>query len=161
VAAYKALGSIPRLQYLFLHLDASNLAVLSEDGDDDIEDLDEVAVPNDPSFDEFVQQLFRGEMFHNYRWPRNGHIRDAFINSAVDETLARAIFQVISSAKPEGSWALKKVKLLNEGGGKFGTRQHDTPNVMAIIFKLSRSWLVERNARDDSRHEVVVRELGQ
>ena len=120
VAIYKTLASLPKLQNLFLTLDASDCAILI-DGDEDDE------TPNDPSFDDFDQQFFddpRGL----YRKPRNGHVRDAFINSALDETLARAIFWSISTAKPSGALPLERLKLRMTGGGCFGD-----PSMLASI----------------------------
>lgn len=71
--------------------------------------------PNDSSFDDFDQQSF--SKWNAWRNPRKGHIRDAFINSAVDETLARSIFRTISSGKPNGSVTLERLKVRVSGGG--------------------------------------------
>ncbi|RFU32800.1 hypothetical protein B7463_g3562, partial [Scytalidium lignicola] len=100
VDAYRTLGSLPKLQYLRLMLDASNSSAMYEDDDDDIpldDDDERLVTPNDPSFDEFDQQFF--DWPGTYRFPRNGHLRDMFINCALDEALASAIFRIISSTK--------------------------------------------------------------
>jgi hypothetical protein len=163
VATYKTLGSLQKLQHLLLTLDASDFAVLSEDEDDNDDDLNAIGegpdTPNDPSFDEFEQQYFKGP-FGTYRYPRNGHIRDAFINSALDETLARAIFWTISSTKPDGSLPLERLRVRVTGGGHFG-QSSMLSSIEDVIWHLGRSWLVERNPRDDCRHELILKELGQ
>jgi hypothetical protein len=151
VATYKALGSLPKLRHLSLGLDATGYDVLSDAF---------VVIPDDPSFDEFDQQYFKVLGGHNYRNPRNGHLQDAFINSALDETLARAIFRTISLGKRDGSLPLERLKVRVNGGWALGQTSR-TPDLERIICNLSRSWLVEPKPRDDCRHELVVRELGR
>lgn len=112
VAAYKTLGSIPRLQRLRLGLDASYFAVPYEDDDDND---DEPNIPNDPAFDEFDQWDFK-ESFGSYCKPRNGYIQDGFINSAIDETLACEIFWAIASSKPDGALPLEELIVWTYGG---------------------------------------------
>jgi hypothetical protein len=88
VAIYKTVGAIPKLQRLSLTLDSSNLSLIWE-GED---------ILKDPSFDEFHQKFqvaTSGTSSVPYQ-SRYGHIRNALINSALDETLARGIFNCIS-----------------------------------------------------------------
>lgn len=155
VAIYKALGSLSKLQSLSLTLDASDCAILM-DGEED-EELDET--PNDPSFDDFDQQFFNGPR-GSYRKPRNGHVRDAFINSALDEILARAIFRSISTAKSSGALPLETLKLRVTGGGCFGDSSMMS-SIEYVAGHLGRSWLLERNPRDDRRDQLVATELGR
>ncbi|KFY95394.1 hypothetical protein V500_02786 [Pseudogymnoascus sp. VKM F-4518 (FW-2643)] len=157
VAAYKTLGSIPRLQRLSLGLDASDFAVLYEDDDNDDE---EPTIPNDPTFDEFDQEFFTESFGAYYRKPRNGHIRDALINSALDEPLARESFGAIVSGKPDGALPLEELEVRTYGGCQFTHRQGQLLLITTVIDSLSRQWLVKRNPRDDSRQELVVKELG-
>lgn len=161
VASYRALGSIRNLQYISLVLDASNHAILSEDALADFDDEDDNAeypeTPNDSSFDNFDQQFFT-RSYMSWRDPRNGHIRDAFINSAVDETLARAIFWTISSGKATGSLPLVKLRI-QVRGGNLGNNV-SVESVCMVIANLGRSWLCERSQTDDCRHEPITRELG-
>lgn len=102
VAKYKALGQLPRLRRLFLNLDASDITLLQHGDDDRDNDEDrENHVPytrNDPTFNDFDQQYCMTD-FRVSRYPRNGHIRDAFINAALDRSLACGIYEVISSSK--------------------------------------------------------------
>lgn len=129
VRLYKTLGSLPMLRNLALTLDASNRAVMGEDdGETDEDNVPET--PGDPTFDEFDQQLCEYD-FGGLRRPRNGHIRDALINSALDEALACAIFRAVSSGKPNGSCVpLQRLKVSTRGGGDLG----DTCMVQAEIL---------------------------
>jgi len=167
VATYQALGSPPKLQYLSLVLDASNYTILGPDALGDFDDEDDDApypeTPNDPSFDDFDQQFFtRG--YISFRHPRNGHIRDAFLNCAVDEALVRAIFWTISSGKPpadgsSSSLPLEKLHIRVRGGGCFG-QNYSVGSVSTVVVQLGRSWLCERSPRDDCRQELMTRDLG-
>jgi hypothetical protein len=161
VGCYKALGSIRKLEYLSLNLDASNQALLWRDtmsGFNSLDDNDEYPeAPNDPSFDKFDQQFFK-RRYVSWRDPRNGHIRDAFINSAVDETLARAIFSTISSSKAAGSLPLEKLRIQVSGGGRFGNGAV-VGDVERVVREVGRSWLCKRNLRDDRRDDLIVTEL--
>lgn len=152
VAIYKALGFLCKLQSIFLTLDASDCAIFM-DGDDDDE------TPIDSSFDNFDQQFF-DDLRGSYRKPRNGHLRDAFINSTLDETLARAIFRSISTAKTSGALPLERLKLRVTGEGCFGD-SFMLSSIEDVVGHLGRSWLLKRNPRDDHRHELVATELGR
>jgi hypothetical protein len=160
VEAYKALGSFPRLQTIKMFLDASNCEVLREPddlGDSGTDDSTDYDTPNDPSFDDFDQQFFNGP-FGTWLKPRNGHIRDAFINSAVDRALALSIFQTISAARPPGSLVLEELELLPTGGGNFGTPS-SLSTITNVVRHVGRCWHLERNVRDDRRDEIVIEPL--
>ncbi len=153
VAIYTALGSLSKVQSMFITLDASDRATFMDGDEDDAE------TPNDPSFDDLDQQFFDGPS-SSYRKPRNGHVRDAFINSALDETLARAIFRRISTAKTSGALPLERLKLRVRGGGCFGDNSM-LCSISDVVGHLGRSWLLERNPRDDRPDELVATELGR
>lgn len=165
VAAYRILGSLPRLQTIKVFLDASDFEVLREpdwldevDDDDDVIDYD---TPSDPSFDAFDRQRFDGPIGGPWLKPRNGHIRDAFINSAVDRRLALCIFRTISAAKQQcGSLLrpLEELVLVPLGGGNFGTGS-SLSTVTDVVREVGRCWRLKRNVRDDRRDEIVVEEL--
>ena len=94
--------------------------------------------------------------------PRQGHIRDAFINSALDETLARAIFNDISNSKAHHAFPLEYVTLHPNGGGEFGRCVSlDVSCLKQAIHSLSRKWLLTRSPRDDSCDKVIAREIGK
>jgi hypothetical protein len=119
IAMYRTLGSFPYLQCLALYLDASNLAIGWRVDDDSVSDYGDA--PNDPSFDSF-DQLFYPLVLDNLRKPRNGHVRDCFINQAVDEALAQSIFAVIAAGKSRDALKLQTLELESGGGGTFGAR---------------------------------------
>lgn len=79
-----------------------------KDGDNDLDA--QLESPNDPSFNEFDQQMLLVKLNYNC-YPGNGHVCDAFINCAVDENLARSIFLAISSAKNKSIKPLQLCKL--------------------------------------------------
>lgn len=160
VAAYEALGSFPRLQTIKTFLDASNFEVLRKPDDGDNDDNTDYDTPNDPSFDDSNQLFFNGP-FDTWLKPRNGHIRDAFINSAVDHTLTLSIFQTISAARPPGSLLLEELELLPTGGGNFGTRS-SLSTITDVVRYVGRCWHLERDVRDvrdDRRDKTVVEQL--
>lgn len=160
-AIYKSLGAIPKLQRLTLTLDSSNFRVLegAEFINDDDPNAEDYEIPNDPSFDEFHQQFaYDGRGYQ----PRKGHIRDALINSALDETLARAIFNYISNSKAHHALPLEYLRLHSSGGGEFGGLvSMDASGLKQAIDSLGREWLLTRSLRDDSRDKVISREIGK
>lgn len=154
---YRALGSMSRLQRLKLSLDTSDVTAGDEEEDNSDDDADYPPAPNNPSWSEFDQQITRVRL-HGYRYLRNGHIRDALINSALDENLARAIFHAISIGKPAGSLPLEELSLQVTGAGPhklhtWGSTWH------GVLECLGRSWVIKRNVRDDSRNELIVKEV--
>lgn len=161
VAKYKALGHLPRLQYLHLKLDASDYTLLAEreeDGDDGIESI---GTPDDPSFNEFDQQYCQTK-FHNSRYPRNGHIRDAFINSALDRHLAYAIYQTIYSERQPDFTPLRRMEVEGIGGGQFHVR--DTylqwSEFLSVFGRLARSCCITRVIGEDGNFEILVKSSG-
>ena len=139
---YRSFGKMERLQVLFLTLDCSNWQVTRGS-----------ASMNDPSFDENDHRFYSNERGRLKR----GHVRETFINCAVDEMLARSIWETISRDK--AGKRLESLKLYTTGGGNFGgnTRYND---ISKVVDNLSRSWLVEKGVRDDE-DILSVRELGR
>lgn len=159
VTFYRALSSLPRLQYLDLTLDASDPAVLIYDDTVeafDPDDPDGPEPPNDPVFDDFDQDICEGTK-QGYRFPRNGHIRHALANGALDEPLACTIFQVIAR-KRTGSLRLERMTVRLKGAGNFTTLK-SRGNFEEVMQHLTRAWRVERNPRDDHCGDLVAREV--
>lgn len=159
VMRYRAIGSIPRLQRLKLFLDASDVTAGAEGEEES--DSDEFAdyppSANNPSWCEFDQQITEFQI-GTYKYLRNGHIRDALINSALDETLARTIFRAISAGKPAGSIVLEELSVEVTsagalGGGMASSIWH------GVLQCLARDWLIKRNIRNDSRDELILQEV--
>ena len=139
---YRSFGKMKRLQVLFLTLDCSNWQVTRGSASTD-----------DLSFDEDD----RGFYSDNHEGLRRGHIREAFMNCAVDEMLARSIWETVCRGK--AGKRLESLKLYTTGGGNFGgSTSYGDINV--VVENLSRSWLIEKSVRDDE-DIINVRELGR
>ncbi|EXJ81409.1 hypothetical protein A1O3_07701 [Capronia epimyces CBS 606.96] len=137
-AIYTTLGSLPKLQTITLHLD------------------DEGA--NDISLGEWEQQYFG---FGESRCPRNGQLKDTLMNSVNmdEETLARSIFECISSAKGLRSYPLEELTLLPTRGRQTRDYGHGPPieGLGTIIeHNLKWKWKLKRGERDDQRHIVFA-----
>jgi hypothetical protein len=91
----------------------------------------------------------------SYNYIKKGNVREALINSAVDEALARSIYEMISQNKTGRQ--LERLKLWTKNAGIFGSTSYAVDTVTRSI---SRSWLIERLPRDD-REEITVKELAQ
>ncbi|KAL2062222.1 hypothetical protein VTL71DRAFT_6488 [Oculimacula yallundae] len=137
---YKSFGRMERLRSLFLILDCSNWSVARDP------DLEEDAL-----FD-----LVDREPWRTDKSVRKGHVREALMNCAVDDTLARSIWETICQNK--AGQKLMTLKLWTYGGGHFGGGKWGY--IPDVVNNLSRSWLIERVARDDG-DIINVRELGQ
>lgn len=102
-AKYEVLGSFPRLQHLALRFDPLDFHVAQEKRAENGYNMERrIVMPSDPSFNDFDQQscnelAYQANGFH--RIPRKGHIRDAFINGALDCDLAISIWDTISLEK--------------------------------------------------------------
>jgi len=135
---YKMLGkSLPRLKKLALSLDVQ--LPLTADAD--------------PSFDEFDRERYPGTDY------LNGHLRDWFISNAMDEALARAIFQTISSGKvspnSHGHVPLEVLKIQFLGGWARYLQIPGLPRLEPILSQLRNPWLLTRSIRDD-RNDIVA-----
>jgi hypothetical protein len=160
VALYRALGRLPRLQKLCLHLDASPapfIHVAEASGSVRRETYVE------PWFDAWDTEVVR----HGLGPHRQGHIRDVFVNSAIDSALATSVFKAIDDTKQALGGGevlpLEMLELSAFGGLKFAQRGGmGAPPSHALkpyLSALDRKWLVERDVRVDARNVLHVREL--
>lgn len=140
---YKTLGKMESLQVLFLTLDCSDVRV-SRDS----------TRTNEPSFDEFDRQI--GWAQNGVHLLQLGHVRETFMNCAVDETLARSIWNAISQEK--AGKPLQSLKLWTTGGDTWGNGTSGG-GIWEVVDKLSRSWLIERGVGSDEGM-FSVREIG-
>lgn len=146
VAVYRALGTLSEVQKLSLTLDAfESSAALTDDIDDEHE------------FDEFDRKLSKYVFPPSFSLLPNGHFRLAFINRALDEDLARAIYQCISSTKKGGALPLRKLKLSMTGHGVITALGSYT--IWDVFEQIGRSWLLVRHPRDDRPDELLVQEI--
>ncbi|PLB38052.1 uncharacterized protein BDW47DRAFT_105743 [Aspergillus candidus] len=161
VLTYQALGSLPSLRCLNLTLDASNRSVLDSGVNSDGEPI----IPDDPAFDEFDRAFFTGDRFSHpgmqyhgiQRFPRNGHIRDSLINSALDQTLARDIFRAVSSGKKPSSIPFETLSLTMKGGSDLGGDPQLLAGLTRLVHRLNRPFTVKRNLRDDRCDDLIIR----
>ncbi|KAH6617136.1 hypothetical protein F5144DRAFT_498249 [Chaetomium tenue] len=167
VALYKALGRFAKLRRLVLTLDVSPvpwfpIAPSHEQGDQFGTRALAFDTAIDPSFDESDRQHLTTGLYPY----RNGHIRDAFINTAVDETLARAIFRTICAVKasvygPSAALALDRMLIEPVGALSFPHRNPAKPSLDLRPYEvaLGRRWLLERDIRDDARGVIRARDV--
>ncbi|ROW16492.1 hypothetical protein VPNG_02732 [Cytospora leucostoma] len=129
---YRALGRLPRLQTLEIKMD--------------------------PWFDAFDEEYLAGHPLDPPGPYRQGHVRDVFVNGAIDRSLARSIFKVIDAAKAELSGAVLPLKQL-----EVQAPTHDVPfrhrELQPFLDALRRRWLVERDFRLDAQDMLHVREV--
>ncbi|KAF2123667.1 hypothetical protein P153DRAFT_412508 [Dothidotthia symphoricarpi CBS 119687] len=137
---YKCFGKMKSLRFLFLTLDCANWRI----GRDPT---------YDPCFNEGDQEL---AWIHTKNVKR-GNVREALINSAVDETLARSIWEIIAENKT--GRRLEQLKLWTKNGGNFASTA-STYAISTAAKSMSRSWLIKRLPRDDTE-DIAVKELGQ
>ena len=138
---YRTFGKMKRLEILFLTLDCSDWRV-SRDS----------TRRNEPSFDEFDR-----EMYLDLDFLQKGHVRETFMNCAVDETLARSIWDIICRAKI--GKALQSLKLWTDGGDQWGNGISNG-GIRPVVDILSCSWLIERVVGND-KDMITVKELGR
>lgn len=138
---YASLARIKPLQFLNVVLDCSSWRVRH-------------------GFDPEVVESFSEEdraFFASSTRLRRGHVRRSFMNCAVDERLARSIWDVIANHK-HGK-RLLSLKLYTFGAIYFGSAA-TAHGVWDVAKHLSRSWSIEPSLRDDKRDGLNVRELG-
>lgn len=117
--------------------------------------FDEEAVPTDADFSHWDNEFLDEWAPEQGVGPRKGHIRKAFINSAVDERLAESIFHIIDASKPAGSLRLETAKFTVEPGGWTGDGL--TCSAGDICQMMATRWIVSRGARDDKRDQIEAR----
>jgi hypothetical protein len=155
VLRYKAIGSLPRLKRLFLTLDASDYYLLhGYDADDEDEGREIPETRSDASFNYFDQQYCRSAMFHYYLHPRNGHIRDALINAALDQDLSKSIFQTIRSGRNPCPLAYMEVQVT--GAGELSWEVTRDRGFGDVLAKMGRIHRVQRTDHGDIQIESVV-----
>ncbi|CZR69266.1 uncharacterized protein PAC_19166 [Phialocephala subalpina] len=118
--------------------------------------VENVAIKNDSSFNESEQEMFSIGGTPVRRGPRNGHIRDDWMNCAIDETLARSIFEVISSARGQSGYPLEHLELVWTGTSRLGIDDLRLLELDWVRKVIARDWFVDRNPRDDMRNEFLV-----
>ncbi|KAF2638717.1 hypothetical protein P280DRAFT_471276 [Massarina eburnea CBS 473.64] len=127
---YKCFAKMESLKVLFLTLDCSNWHA-----------------PHDNIYD---PESYAED-------PARGILKETYINRAVDEALARSMWEVISKNKT--GKRLERLKLWTTASIEYGVAE-GTFWAIDVLNNLSRSWLITRVPRDD-QDDITVRELGQ
>ncbi|KAF2663624.1 hypothetical protein BT63DRAFT_429908 [Microthyrium microscopicum] len=139
---YRCFGGMKNLRYLFLILDYSNWRVTRDS-------------TYNPQFDEKDQKPL--DAFREYVL-RRGQLKESLLNCAVDEALARSIWNTVSQSKT--GRRLERLKLWPKQDDMYGGNWSPPSTVTNIVQHLARSWVVERVPQDDNE-DFTVRELGQ
>ncbi|KAF7914705.1 uncharacterized protein EAE98_011404 [Botrytis deweyae] len=140
---YRCFGRMKRLRSLFLILDCSNWRVTRDS-------------TYNPEFDEEDQKPIDNKP---HTFLKRGELKETFINCAVDEALARSIWETINQNK--SGRRLERLKLWPTGAGEYGVSDRMGSTFNAMADSLIRSWLFERVPRDDDEESFTVRELGR
>lgn len=156
-AIYKSLGATSRLQDLDLVLDCANESVWRcKDQNEDTE------VFNDPSIDDFHQAFYphNESPKHGFPTPRNGHVRDALVNSALDETLAHSIFRCISASKGCDDLPLHCLELCTRGGSLFPAVNKDYNSPHRYYSEMHDPYGLNDAVRQLGHHMKLVQDIG-
>lgn len=149
LSVYGALGKMHRLTKIFLTLDCFE-NVISRQPEEPIDGHSQVLLRKE--FDDpFDRTQWRGTI-------QNGHVREAFLRCAVDEALARSIWDTIEKSR-EGR-PLQSLEIHTIGGENFGDGGVYR-DLSGIISWVRRSYRLKRSVRDDEDGIIVVRELGR
>jgi hypothetical protein len=145
VELYRCFGKMKSLRYLFLILDCSNWMIWPGNNQEH---------NRDPRVSEEDQEIVIS--YGSGTTPiTRGEVKKTLINCAVDESLARSIWKTISQNK-EGR-QLERLKLWPTGTLSYPRKPHFFD---VLVKEISRSWLLERNPRDD-QVDLIVKELGK
>ncbi|KAK8029792.1 hypothetical protein PG993_011083 [Apiospora rasikravindrae] len=147
VEIYRVLSTIPSLADLTLHLHCPSQYALQADENG----------PREPFRDPFKNLRFnKRDVRVQERYLRNGDVWEGLLNRAVDEDLARAIWDVVAAPR------LRSLRLRPRGGPDFGPGG-EYCGLEYTIEHLQRSYLLERSVRDDDGDAAppMVRELGR
>lgn len=138
VALYRCLGTFSRLSRLSLYLDCNDTNLLVDDVNEDNSDTEPVLYADFDDFDkEHIAQPGTVD-FSDTRQVRNGHVRHALMNAAVDKDLSRAVFDAIAASKPglASDFPLQRLELRPIRGEYYSMTRE-------ILTTLSQWWLVE------------------
>lgn len=153
VARYRALGRLPRLQELYLAVDAlpPDFVQISTDGGRTFH-TDTVV---EPWFDEQDAHYVRG-----HRPWRQGHVRDVLVNNAIDAKLARSIFEVVDGAKLRSPGRPSPLPLEHLSLYAYENGALEIYGLSHFMGAFRGDWEVDRDVRDDARDVLHVKSLG-
>ena len=137
---YKCFSKMKSLRSLFLTLDCSNWQI-----------------SRDPEYNAHFEGEDQQPVDEIDCRLKRGHLRQTLINCAVDEALAHSIWNTINQDKT--GTQLECLRLWTMGGSESGAITASCTDG-TIVKNLSRSWLIQRDPRDD-RNDFTIRELGK
>lgn len=150
VELYRCFGKMKSLRYLFLVLDCSTWIAPERRQRRLARSQTHHEQTRNPLSDEEDQ-----EIVDRCGGLTRSEVKNTLINCAVDESLARSIWSTISQNK-EGR-QLERLKLWPTGASSYPRR----PQFFSVLVEeISRSWILERNPRDD-QVDLIVRELNK
>ncbi|KAJ5671745.1 hypothetical protein N7507_000872 [Penicillium longicatenatum] len=151
VECYRNLGGLPQLRNLMIKLDVTSIKLCNSSygGTETPAGSKCVTTAPDALFDEFDMEpcVRRTKFTPRGCLYRNGDIREILINHAIDENLAKEIFETIQSSKKPGTEPLQLVDV--SCVGTVGLKKHHTGSVwcfphQALLSALERPWRVTR-----------------
>jgi hypothetical protein len=135
VSMYKILGAMSRLQSIALGLDTSTSS----------QHMNFFAQRNEPASQRYLSLA-------------NAYAIDAFVNKAVDEKLAIAIFRTTSAAKPDRSLPLERLEVRPDcSSGE--VLSYPFTDWSTLIERIERSWLVVRKYPGLGSEELSVSQI--
>lgn len=160
VASYRALGMIKRLKSLELTLDCSDYTILGPQMAFDARYQSDDAPPSEPDFDQDDQEICPVDFSDAGCHVRNGHVRHAFMNAAMDESLARSIFDCISSNTTSNTASLERLQIRMSRQLRFYPDcRHVPADAQEVLRDVSHDWILERSCRDDSTHVISAKDI--
>jgi hypothetical protein len=157
VLLYQSLGQLPNLRSLFLTLDGAQEHYTDWDDTVNRNLASTELIQADPDFDDFDL-----EPFSNSRKIRNGHIRKAFIRSAVDGNLARSLFQAVSNSKSKNGSPFQMLRLRSTRTYAINSRYEMARTSSYVIWNIAEflgGWYqVERKLGGGHEDELIVKE---
>ncbi|KAF9891807.1 hypothetical protein FE257_003288 [Aspergillus nanangensis] len=143
---FRALGSLKNLEHLELKLITFETTLLADQymTEPRLRFGRESHLPFSYKLEQDMDE-FRGSNI------RHLHVRNAFANTALDETLACEIFRIISSAKPPGAVPFQTLNVSTDSDCMRETV------LQWIVDEISSPWIVERNPVAGAENNVVAK----
>lgn len=134
---YRALGSIPNLQFITLDLHVNTVFWPADNEEDEDGNV------WNPAFDDEFDRKVPPEVVNGPDQSEacNGAMREQLANYAIDANLARSIFDNISAGKPCVSLPLQELNIQFTRAGEFG--RVDCPShFLSALFHICHPWRI-------------------
>lgn len=165
--AYKTIGKLASLRHLEITLGLPLPSILQGRHSDEHAEAANSAEQPEPVVSSvvsrFLERPYSTDQASRSSVIRNRDVRDAIVNSTIDERLAETIFRLVQDSKSESSKPLESLHVRAGGRVDFlwqsSRLQTLVPGLPEILAAVRGSWQVVRNPRDDRRDEIVVTRL--